>query len=255
MIGYIFRCTNSTEDECFERMLFGEVPKSKEIVDKVKKGDTLFLYNVTSIRLYGVFRADSDGGYNINPEAWNGRFPAQVKIIWMNKYKPITRRDFENIIKFNWRYPQPILNEDQIRSLEKIFKNSQRLPQTESTFRQRFPATHLAIDGHLVRSLGELNIDNWLFSQEFCHGYERKLPVQENIYCDFYIPLEDKKGYVYIEYWGREDEKYQERKQQKIAIYEKHNLQLIELMPENLENLDEIMPQKLRRYFKNKKYF
>lgn len=255
MIGYIFRCTNSTEDECFERMLFGEVPKSRDIVDKVKKGDTLFLYNVTSGRLYGVFIAGSDGQYNINPNAWGGRFPSQVKIAWKNKYIPITRPEFEKIVKFNWRYPQPVLTEDQIKSLEDIFTNSQRLPHSELTFRQRFPATHLAIDGHLVRSPGELNIDNWLFGQGICHGYERKVPLEENLYCDFLIPHEDQKGYVYLEYWGLRHEKYLERKEKKIAIYKKYNLQLIELTPVDLENLDDVMPQKLRKYFKNKKYF
>ena len=47
-------------------------------------------------------------------------------------------------------------------------------------------------------SKAEMLIDNWLYMAEIVHAYERKLPIEEDVYCDFYIP----KGKVYIEYWG-----------------------------------------------------
>ena len=51
----------------------------------------------------------------------------------------------------------------------------------------------------------EGGIDNTLYEYWLVHAYERKLPVEEDVYCDFYIPT----GKVYIEYWGYEnDEKY-----------------------------------------------
>tara|TARA_R110000787_G_scaffold55239_2_gene127641 strand:- start:5078 stop:5230 length:153 start_codon:yes stop_codon:yes gene_type:complete len=31
-------------------------------------------------------------------------------------------------------------------------------------------------------------IDNWLYMAETVHAYERKLPIEEDVYCDFYIP-------------------------------------------------------------------
>ena len=43
-------------------------------------------------------------------------------------------------------------------------------------------------------------IDNWLYMQQIAHAYERKLPVEEDVYCDFYLPA----GKAYIEYWGME---------------------------------------------------
>jgi len=42
--GYIFVCTNVSEKECFERMLFGTNKLYGENVLQIKKGDILFLY-------------------------------------------------------------------------------------------------------------------------------------------------------------------------------------------------------------------
>ena len=43
-------------------------------------------------------------------------------------------------------------------------------------------------DGHFVRSKAEQLIDNWLYMAEIVHAYERKLPIEEDVYSDFYIP-------------------------------------------------------------------
>lgn len=48
----------------------------------VKEGDILFLHNVETDVLFGPFIAKSNGGLNIEPEAWGGRFQAQVKVGW-----------------------------------------------------------------------------------------------------------------------------------------------------------------------------
>jgi hypothetical protein len=49
----------------------------------------------------------------------------------------------------------------------------------------------------MVRSRAEVLIDNWLYMQGIVHAYERRLPIEEECYCDFYLP----KG-VYIEFWA-----------------------------------------------------
>lgn len=55
-------------------------------------------------------------------------------------------------------------------------------------FRDEFPARIVTIDGHRVRSRAELVIDNGLYVQEIVHAYERRLPIKEDCYCDFYVP-------------------------------------------------------------------
>jgi hypothetical protein len=111
-------------------------------------------------------------------------------------------------------------------------------------FREKFPAQHRAKDGHQVRSKAELIIDNFLYDAKIVHACERKLPVEEDIYCDFYIPT----GKVYIEFWGLDEEKYLTRKKRKLEIYSKYNLNLIELFEKDVSNLDDTLPGKLRGF-------
>jgi hypothetical protein len=77
-----FVCTVETEAECFKRALFGDTKKLWEEVKDVRKGDILFLYNIDTDVLFGPFIAESDGALNIEPDAWDGRFPAQVRVKW-----------------------------------------------------------------------------------------------------------------------------------------------------------------------------
>jgi hypothetical protein len=113
-------------------------------------------------------------------------------------------------------------------------------------FRAKFPATLRTQDGHMVRSRAEVLIDNWLYMQGLVHAYERRLPIEEECYCDFYLP--GGKG-VYIEFWGREsDPKYRERKAVKQAIYAKHGLRLIELGDAEIERLDDVLPRMLLKF-------
>jgi len=80
---------------------------------------------------------------------------------------------------------------------------------------------------------------------EIIHAYERKLPIEEDVYCDFYIPT----GKVYIEYWGYEnDSKYLKRKKDKIEIYQKYGFNLIELNDKDVLNLDDILPRLLLKF-------
>lgn len=111
-----------------------------------------------------------------------------------------------------------------------------------TNFRDKFEAKHRTADGHYVRSRAEMLIDNWLYMSEIVHAYERKLPIEEDVYCDFYLPI----GKVYIEFWGMEnDERYVERKNTKLDIYKKYGFNLIQLEDKDIQNLDDILPKKL----------
>ena len=109
--------------------------------------------------------------------------------------------------------------------------------------RNRYPAYYRTSDGHYVRSRAEAMIDDWLFNRHIAHAYERKLPVEDDVLCDFYLP----QGNVYIEFWGRgDDPAYARRMQEKQQIYQRHNLQLISLTDAELYRLDDHMPGLLR---------
>ena len=86
---------------------------------------------------------------------------------------------------------------------------------------EKFPAKYKAIDGHFVRSRGELLIDNILFTKGILHAYETRLPSAQRFYCDFYIPPNSvSPNPTYIEYWGIEnDRSYNLRRQNKLKVY------------------------------------
>ena len=113
-------------------------------------------------------------------------------------------------------------------------------------FRSKYPAAFRTQDGHMVRSRAEVLIDNWLYMQGIVHAYERRLPIEEECYCDFYLPKG--KG-VYIEFWGREDDpRYRDRQAAKRAIYAKYDLRLIELADAEIERLDDVLPRMLLKF-------
>jgi hypothetical protein len=115
----------------------------------------------------------------------------------------------------------------------------------ENGFRDKFEAKHRSTDGHFVRSKAEMIIDNWLYMAEIVHAYERKLPIEEDVYSDFYIPT----GKVYIEFWGFENnEKYLQRKKEKQDIYHKYGFNLIELTDNDVLNLDDVLPRMLLKH-------
>jgi len=119
------------------------------------------------------------------------------------------------------------------------------LKTTSDNFREKFPATIRTKDGHMVRSRAEVLVDNALYDYKLVHAYERKLPIEEDVYSDFFIPTKN----VYIEFWGMEDDaKYAERKKKKIEIYKKYEFKLIELNDSDILNLDDHLPKKLLKY-------
>lgn len=149
-------------------------------------------------------------------------------------------------IQINYRGSLSVQWDEKIQTnilLKKLIEPQEEIEEID--FRAKFPATHRTKDGHFVRSKAEMIIDDWLYSENIVHAYEKMLPIQENVYSDFYLP----QGKVYIEFWGLEnDQKYNARKEQKKEIYKKHNVNLIELTDKEIAKLDDVFPKMLMKY-------
>jgi hypothetical protein len=155
------------------------------------------------------------------------------------------------------KWPESIVeNKTLLRSLNQKANDSEDQKTEEETvdtalddFRKKYPAQYRTKDGHRVRSKAEALIDNALYDYGLAHAYERKLPIEEDVLSDFYIPSKHGGKAVYIEYWGLEnDPKYQERKNVKIDLYKKYELNLIELSDKHVENLDDHLPRMLLKF-------
>lgn len=240
MQGFFFVCSNPTQDECFDRMLFGSTLEYEGKVLEIRKGDVGFLYNLDTDVLYGVFEAVSDGYLNIEPRAWKGSFPAQVRVNWMEKFVP--RREAKSLLKkLHIRWGNLLLTGEETVKLRNALEG---VPEIEEDFREKYPRKYRTQDGHYVRTKSETILDDWLYHHLIVHGYERKVPIAEDMYSDFYVP----QGQCYIEYWGIEDEEYSKRKDKKKALYSKYGLNLVELARKDIENIDDILPKKLIKF-------
>jgi hypothetical protein len=92
-----------------------------------------------------------------------------------------------------------------------------------------------ASDGHICKSKGEVDIDNILYKYNICHAYGLKVKeipstAERTVTADWFIPLRGTKG-IYIEYWGMDEQDYQDNKEEKLALYEKYKdkVKLIEI--------------------------
>ena len=75
--AYIFECSTATYLDCVQKGLFGSnLPWPLQI----KKGDHCCLYHYEVGTMFGLWQAITDGGKNLVPKAWGGRFPFQVKV-------------------------------------------------------------------------------------------------------------------------------------------------------------------------------
>jgi len=107
------------------------------------------------------------------------------------------------------------------------------------------PSGFKCLDGHIVKSKGELIIDNNLKYFGIQHEYESIVNVYGNkIKSDWYLPEYE----LYIEYWGFFGKKYENRKKEKIKLYQKGKLKLISIEEAMLSDIYSNLKNQLENY-------
>lgn len=94
-MAWCFKVEKRYIEECFRRKIFG--CKNKK---NIEKNDKIFLYNKDEKTLYGFLIAINNITKNIEKNAWNGRYPWQIKISWNIIYKTKTQNlsiDIKNL--------------------------------------------------------------------------------------------------------------------------------------------------------------
>ena len=75
--SFIFECSSTTYLDCVEKNLFGtNNPWPLEI----KTGDYCLLHHYEIGGLLGLWQATCNGGKNLVPKVWDGKFPYQVRV-------------------------------------------------------------------------------------------------------------------------------------------------------------------------------
>lgn len=77
--GFVFLCDDKTRGEVLKLRCFGLPKKNFEEMQTIDDTTQLFLWNFRSTQLMGPFSADGKPALNVEPSAFNGRFPAQLR--------------------------------------------------------------------------------------------------------------------------------------------------------------------------------
>lgn len=110
------------------------------------------------------------------------------------------------------------------KSLKKRRERDKKKKQKKQPSQSIQIKKYTCLDGHVVKSKGELIIDNYLHLLKIEHKYERSIYLYGlKIKYDWYLPKYD----VYIEYWGYGGKKYEKRKREKLHLYKKAKFNLI----------------------------
>lgn len=116
------------------------------------------------------------------------------------------------------RYASPEAKAKAEATEEKEKTSGQENKPMPEDYRDFYKKPYRCEDGDYVRSKSEREIDNFLFRNRIWHIYEPEYICKETgkkYYPDFYLP--DYK--LYIEYFGLTDEKYLEKKAEKIRMF------------------------------------
>ena len=108
-------------------------------------------------------------------------------------------------------------------------------------------------DGHVMDSDLEITIDDILYTSQILHCCHKQVDeiIEENLFCDWFIPIKNEKG-IYIEYWGMNTDEYLQRKSKKIKLYKKYNLPLIEIQKDEPKHDTQNFKSRLKKEIKKK---
>jgi len=176
--GFIFICNDLTADECFSNALFGAPRSGWSQVSEISDTTAIFLLkrcrNQSPI-MYGVFIPHGRPKLNINPSAWKGKFPSQVRVRYYYKFSSSPMITFKTLLNGNRKSTRIGLQITQDETLYLI---------TKFIINTRFHLSHM-VKG-LFGELGNESPPEWVDEKlqvHFSMCWLKKLACKDQVEC------------------------------------------------------------------------
>lgn len=208
--GLIFMCSAKTKPDCFRYQVMGVSAGKKDFVLGIRPGLKLFLYDFDLKLMYGIYKACSSGGMKVEPKAFGGAFPAQVRFRVHSDCYPLPENIFKKAIKENYNERNKFkleLTARQVRKLTELFRPvairstglSAQSPPREVYDGRREPRPHLQRETSFRDSYAHVDARSYgVMSQGRDHEIayrELTSREREEIPRDLYLSEKDYRAY------------------------------------------------------------
>jgi hypothetical protein len=191
---------------------------------------------------------------NIEPDAFDGCFPAQVRIKtkiecpWVDEgaLLPLIKRGWIQVSKNGVLLFPSRLSPKFIEELYRVFLriNSESKAILSETLQKRTLSRYQSKDGHVTASNEEKLIDEWLHEHlPYEHIYNFALELDgTKVTCDWYIPSLD----LYVQYWEKSGWQAGVTGRLKRKFFEDHLLRFVSIYQDDLALRDSIIPARIK---------
>ena len=102
-----------------------------------------------------------------------------------------------------------------------------------------------SLDGRSVASLLQLRVCDWLYEAQLAHAYQRRLPIEEELCADFYVPIAG----LYVECWEREVPTGDLTRRLRVReVCRDLGLAYLEVAAADIDRIDELLSKHLEPY-------